>query len=96
MLDTLFWETVGRLAEDCNLQVVAAVCDGAGCNRLWMKMQAMGATARGTPNEFRRGMEWVYNRWGPAGSKIFLISDPSHGGKKSRNNLASSAHNKIR
>ena len=90
MLDTLFWETVGYLAEDCGLQVVAAVCDGAGCNRLWMKMQAMGATARGTPNAFVKGMEWVYNRWGPPGSKIFLISDPAHLGKKSRNGFYSS------
>ena len=89
-LHTLFWETVGYLAEDCDLQVVAAVCDGAGCNRLWMKMQSMGPRARGTPDKFTSGMHWVWNHWGPPNSKIFLISDPSHMGKKTRNNMASS------
>ena len=90
MVDTLFWETVGHLAEDCELQVLVAVCDGAGCNRLWMKMQSMGPRARNTPNAFSPGMESVLNRWGPPDSVIFLISDPSHGGKKARNNLNSS------
>jgi hypothetical protein len=128
-LNVLFWETVGRLAE-IDITVVAAVCDGAGCNRLWMKMQArmhnpvvlgpsrpsslrrgpstlalrgdvlfascvgcaqkMGLDARGTPNEFRAGeYAWTWNRW-KKNSKIWLISDSSHGVKKCTNNFEKS------
>jgi hypothetical protein len=85
-LHTLFWETVGELHSRCGLQVLTAVCDGAGCNRLWQKMQSLGRGARGTPNHFVKRMAWCWNIWVP-GAKIFLISDPAHMVKKSRSNF---------
>lgn len=72
-----FWETVGELHDRCGLTVVAAVCDGAGCNRLWQKMQTMGRGARDTPNAFRpddpangvHGSAWCWNLW-RSGSQV--------------------------
>ena len=39
VLDQLFWETVCKLQTISKLTIVAAVCDGAGCNRLFQKIQ---------------------------------------------------------
>ena len=82
-LHVLFHDTVANLWEDCGLQVVNAVCDGAGANRLMQKMQT-SALLRGSPNTFYKA--WCYSDVGPTINgqrpKIFFISDPSHMIKK--------------
>ena len=92
-LSTLFWETVRHLQQICEVQVVAAVCDGAGCNRLFQKMAVVGVGARGTSDEFIQGVSaWCHNPWArEIGARIFLISDPSHFIKKIVNNFEKSS-----
>ena len=46
-----FWETVSDLALYTDITIVAAVCDGAGSNRLFMKMNTSNLK-RGSKNTF--------------------------------------------
>lgn len=99
-LDQLFWETVERLQRLSGLIIVAAICDGAGCNRLMMKMQT-SELRKGSPNIFKQA--WCFNKVadppdedpGPIETgripKIFFISDPSHLIKKYCNHWEKSA-----
>jgi hypothetical protein len=84
---------VANLQEHCDLQVVAAICDGAGCNRLFQKMCVIGEGARGIPNAFTPNRSaWCWNPWAlDPQAKIFFISDPSHFIKKVVNHWEKSA-----
>ena len=79
MLDQLFWETVHRL-QVSGITIVAAICDGAGCNRLFQKMQTSDLR-KSSPDTFVSS--WCFNKVADdMDAKIFFISDPSHFIKK--------------
>ena len=86
-IDALFWSLVEKLQRICGLQVKAVVCDGAGANRLFIKMNTTGC-GKGTPNEF--GQAFCRNRVAPSKGKIWFVPDISHFLKKARNNFSSS------
>jgi len=82
LLHDLFWETVANLTIHASLETVAAICDGASVNRLFIKMNTSDLK-RGTPNHFIQA--WCWNQVRPR-RKLFFIADPAHGLKKPANN----------
>mmetsp|Transcript_9865 Transcript_9865/g.23974 ORF Transcript_9865/g.23974 Transcript_9865/m.23974 type:complete len:154 (+) Transcript_9865:977-1438(+) len=89
-LHRLFWETVRNLQRRAHVRIVATVCDGASCNRLFQKINTHNM-GRGTANRFEagprpgKGRAWCENPYVDSpdeDSKIWFMSDPSHWVKK--------------
>ena len=87
-IDTLFWQLVERLNRVCQLTVKAVVCDGAGANRSFIKLNTHGY-AKGS-NEFRPGHACCRNQVAPSAGFIWFVPDMSHFLKKSVNNFEKS------
>ena len=74
----MFWRGVSQL-DMYGFQVIMACCDGAACNRKFIR----DSSAPGTPG---KGLN-PFGQW-----PIFYISDPTHLIKKMRNNLSKSGY----
>ena len=89
MLDQLFWETVCKLQTISKLTIVAAVCDGAGCNRLFQKIQTSNLKRGLKNNTFDRA--WCHNKASDdLEARVYFMSDPSHLIKKYCNHIEKS------